>query len=80
LIWRLIGGEQRRDAGFVATLVADDAGAIADAVRAAFAAGPPKQHRSAAVELYRARLAAIDPAAPPTPETLRTLWGEESVS
>ncbi|MGO4125995.1 biotin-independent malonate decarboxylase subunit beta [Inquilinus sp. YAF38] len=80
LIWSLIGGEQRQAAGFVDTLVADDAGAIADAVRAAFAAGLPKQHRSAAVELYRARLAAIDPAAPPTPEQLRGLWGEESVS
>ncbi|MGK9236248.1 biotin-independent malonate decarboxylase subunit beta [Inquilinus limosus] len=80
LIWSLIGGEQRRAAGFADALVADDAEAIAAAVRAAFAAGAPRRHRSKAVELSRARLAAIDPAAPPTPERLRELWGEESAS
>ncbi|MGK9169949.1 biotin-independent malonate decarboxylase subunit beta [Inquilinus limosus] len=80
LIWSLIGGEQRRATGFADALVADDAEAIAAAVRAAFAAGVPRRHRSEAVELYRARLAAIDPAAPPTPERLRELWGEESAS
>jgi malonate decarboxylase beta subunit len=77
LIWSLIGGEQRHAADLVDTLVGDDVAAIADAVRAAFAAGVPARPRSAAVETWRARLAAIDPAAPPSPNDLRTLWGED---
>ncbi|MDR6291618.1 malonate decarboxylase beta subunit [Inquilinus ginsengisoli] len=77
LIWSLIGGEQRHAADLVDTLVGDDVAAIAAAVRAAFAAGVPARPRSAAVETWRARLAAIDPAAPPSPNDLRTLWGED---
>jgi hypothetical protein len=32
--------------------------------------------RTSEVERYRARLARIDPARPPTPEALRTLWAD----
>jgi malonate decarboxylase beta subunit len=76
LIWRMIGGEERRAVGLVDTLVEDDAEEIAAEVRACFAKGVPAVHRSADVDAYLARLAAIDPAAPPDPETLRTLWSE----
>ncbi|MDR3517988.1 MAG: biotin-independent malonate decarboxylase subunit beta [Azospirillaceae bacterium] len=76
LIWQLIGGEQRQAIGLVDTLVDDDAAAIASAIRAAFARGVPARHRSAQVEDYLAKLAAIDPASPLEPNALRTLWGK----
>jgi malonate decarboxylase beta subunit len=61
LIWSLIGGEQRRAAGLADDLLEDDAEAIAAAVRGAFARGTPALPRSAQVERYMERLAAIDP-------------------
>ncbi len=75
LIWSLIGGEQRHATGLADDLQEDDAAAIAAAVRAAFAQGLPQRERSAQVELYRARLAAIDPQQPPDVLALRALWG-----
>jgi len=74
LIWSLIGGEQRDATGLADDLQEDDAAAIAAAVRAAFAQGLPQQERSAQVELYLKRLAAIDPQQPPDALALRTLW------
>ena len=74
-IWSLMGGEQRVATGLADVLVEDDCTSIAAAVRRAFAGGAPP--RSEAIELFRARLAAIDPQQPPTPAELRALWGRE---
>jgi malonate decarboxylase beta subunit len=76
LIWSLIGGEQRHAVGLVDTLVEDDAPAVAQAVRAAFAAGVPAVHRSQQVDLFLDRLAAIDPDRVTDGAALRALWGK----
>jgi malonate decarboxylase beta subunit len=77
LVWILYGGEQRYETGFVDFLTEDDADAIAEAVRDAFRAGIPTEHRSARVDPYLQRLAAIDPSEPPDAEALRHSWGRE---
>ena len=74
LVWSLIGGEQRYAVGLVDDLLEDDAVAIAASVRAAFAQGLPRQERSAQVDLYLERLAAIDPQQPLDGPGLRALW------
>jgi malonate decarboxylase beta subunit len=74
LIWSLIGGEQRWATGLIDTLVEDDADAIAAAVRTVFAAGVQGTPRSARVDEYLAKLAAIDASAPADPEALRDTW------
>ena len=76
LIWSLMGGEQRRATGFADVLVEDDAVAIAGEVRRAFLAAATTP-RSEQVEALIARLAGIDPAHPPEPSALRTLWARE---
>jgi len=72
-IWSLMGGEQRYATGFADALLEDDAAAIAAEVRRSFVA--PAVPRSEQVAMLSERLAAIDPAQPPDPATLRTLWG-----
>jgi malonate decarboxylase beta subunit len=74
LIWSLTGGEQRYATSFADDLVEDDAAAIAAAVRAAFRRGVPAEHRSAQVQCWLTRLAAIDPATSLDGATLRQLW------
>jgi malonate decarboxylase beta subunit len=76
LIWSLIGGEQRQAVGLADDLQEDDAAAIAGAVRAAFARGPRRIERSAQVERFTARLAAIQPSAPLDAKLLRSLWND----
>ncbi|MEU8078828.1 biotin-independent malonate decarboxylase subunit beta [Catellatospora citrea] len=78
LIWAVDGGEQRYRTGLADTLVIDDADAVRDAVRGAVAAGvtPPGRHRSERLDVLDTRLATIDPADPPAPLRLRTLWGQ----
>jgi len=73
-VWSVMGGAQRHATGFADVLVADDVAQIAAEVRAAFEL--PAVLRTSEVERYRARLARIDPARPPTPEALRTLWAD----
>lgn len=74
LIWSLIGGEQRHAVGMADDLLEDDAAAIAAAVRDAFAQGLPQLERSAQVERFVGRLAAIDPQQPLNGKALRRLW------
>jgi malonate decarboxylase beta subunit len=74
LIWQLIGGEQRHAVGLADRLVEDDADEIRGAVRDAFLRGVPAEHRSERVEEFLARIAAIDPADPPDPASLRRRW------
>jgi malonate decarboxylase beta subunit len=74
LIWQLIGGEQRHAVGLADRLVEDDADEIRGAVRDAFLRSVPAEHRSERVEEFLARIAAIDPADPPDPASLRRRW------
>ncbi|MDA5194201.1 biotin-independent malonate decarboxylase subunit beta [Govanella unica] len=75
LIWSLIGGAQRHATGLADDLVEDDVTEIANAVRRAFKDGCPDLHRSADVDGYRAKIAAIDPAVALSPVELRQTWG-----
>lgn len=80
LVWETVGGDQRVATDVADTLVDDDVHAVARAVRSAFAAGPPPEHRSAQVRRYGDRLAGIDPSAPLDGPALRARWtdrGEE---
>jgi malonate decarboxylase beta subunit len=79
LVWETIGGEQRVATGIADALVEDDVAAIAGAVRIAFEAGLPAEHRSAQVGRYEARLAGIGASDPLDSPALRTLWGGEGV-
>jgi malonate decarboxylase beta subunit len=77
LVWEAIGGEQRVATGMADALVEDDVGAIAEAIRAAFDAGPPLEHRSAQVERHEARLAGIESLDQLDGPSLRDLWRDE---
>ena len=77
LVWEAIGGEQRVSTGIADALVEDDVAAIAGAVRIAFEARPPAEHRSAQVGRYEARLAGIDASDSLDGPALRALWGDE---
>lgn len=76
LIWSITGGEQREATAFVDALVDDDPREVAAAVRHAFAPDVRPRHRSAEIERWRGRLAAIDPGPMTAPAALRALWRE----
>ena len=76
LIWGTIGGEQRIATDMADVFVEDDVAAVAEAVRTAFAAGSPAEHRSAQVGRYEARLAEIDTSEGLDGSALRALWGD----
>ena len=77
LVWETIGGEQRVATGIADALVEDDVTAIAAAVRTAFDAGPPAEHRSSQVERYQARLAEIETLDQLDGPALRALWRDD---
>jgi malonate decarboxylase beta subunit len=74
LVWSLMGGEQRYETGFADALIEDDAELLRQTIRDLAARGVPARHRSAMVDEYRRRLAAVDPAAPPDGHGLRGMW------
>src|SRR5580658_3420767 len=74
LIWAIHGGEQRYGTGLADALVEDDTQQIADVVRQCVHKGVPEKHRTEQVELYRARIAALDTSSQIDPATLRQLW------
>jgi malonate decarboxylase beta subunit len=74
LIWAIHGGEQRVGLGLADLLVEDDANKIAATVRVCVHKGVPEKHRTEQVELYRARIAAIDTSSQIDPATLRQQW------
>jgi biotin-independent malonate decarboxylase beta subunit/biotin-independent malonate decarboxylase gamma subunit len=78
LIWAVDGGAQRRAIAQADELVPDDVGLLRAAVAAAVAGGAtaPGRHRSERVDVLAARLDVLDPGHPPTPQQLRTLWGD----
>lgn len=76
LIWGICGGAQRYATGLVDVLVEDDGAEVAQAVRALFESGQPRQLRSAAHEQFIERLALLDPALEWTAEGIRAAWKE----
>jgi malonate decarboxylase beta subunit len=76
-IWSVTGGQQRYETGFVDQLVKDDVAAVSAAIRTAFQNGVPAIHRSAEVEKYLRRLAAIDTSAQLDSSAIRNLWRKE---
>ena len=74
LVWETIGGEQRVATGFADILVEDDVAAIYGALRTAFGAGVPAEHRSEQVGRYEARLAGIDVSELLDGPALRARW------
>jgi len=62
LIWSIFGGQQRYDQGLADVLINDDADQMAKTVRELIAKGVPKIHRSEQVDLYRSRIAELDPS------------------
>jgi malonate decarboxylase beta subunit len=77
LIWAIHGGEQRVGMGLADALVEDKTEAIASVVRKYVRKGLPPQHRSQQVNLYRARIAALDTANQINPLQLRQLWSSK---
>jgi malonate decarboxylase beta subunit len=77
LIWAINGGEQRVGMGVADELVTDDAQEITAIVRRFVEAGLPLVHRSQQVDLYRARIAALDASKQIDPLSLRESWNEE---
>jgi malonate decarboxylase beta subunit len=77
LIWAINGGEQRVGMGVADELVTDDAQEITAIVRRFVEAGLPLVHRSQQVDLYRARIAALDASKQIDPLSLRESWSEE---
>lgn len=74
LVWSIDGGIQRRALGEANALVADDTEEIRQSVAAAIAVGPTLEPSSRDLALLRRRLAAIDPASPPTPQDLPAVF------
>jgi malonate decarboxylase beta subunit len=62
LIWSIYGGQQRYEQGLVDMLVDDDTDQLIRTIRELIARGTPDIHRSEQVDLYRSRIAALDPA------------------
>lgn len=56
LVWKIMGGASRVQAGLADVLVPDDRVAISQSVRKALSEGPRAVHRSEQVETYRRRL------------------------
>jgi malonate decarboxylase beta subunit len=74
LIWAIHGGAQRVGMGLADVLIEDDAEQIAAAVRDCLRKGVPQTHRTEQVELYRARVAALDTSRQIDPAALRQQW------
>jgi malonate decarboxylase beta subunit len=62
LIWSIYGGQQRYEQGLVDVLVGDDTDQMIKAVRDLIKKGVPAIHRSQQIDLYRSRIAALDPS------------------
>jgi malonate decarboxylase beta subunit len=77
-IWAIYGGEQRVRMGVADVLVEDDADKIREAVGGYVLAGLPAGHRSRQVDLYRARIAALDTSKQIEPATIQQAWGNNT--
>lgn len=77
LIWSIYGGQQRYNQGLIDVLVDDDADQMIKTVQGLIAKGVPAIHRSQQVDLYRSRIAALDPSKQWTPSDLS--WSAASL-
>ena len=78
LIWSIFGGQQRYDQGLVDVLVDDDTDQMIKTVRELIAKGVPAVHRSEQIDLYRSRIAALDPSRQWDPKELHS-WSAASL-
>jgi malonate decarboxylase beta subunit len=62
LIWSIFGGQQRFDQGLADVLLDDDADQMVKTIGELIDKGVPTIHRSEQVDLYRSRIAALDPS------------------
>lgn len=74
LIWQTVGGEQRYETGLADMLIEDDVDTIRHAVRIVYKNKSLDTPRSAQVNVFLSRLAAIGTEPAIRPETLRSLW------
>jgi len=74
LIWAIHGGEQRVGMGLADTLIEDDVEKIKETIRGYVHADLRPEYRSQQVELYRARIAALDTSEQIDPRSLRQKW------
>jgi len=80
LIWAIHGGEQRYRTGLIDALVEDEVEEVSRAVRCLLHKGVPNVHRSSQVELFRQRIADLDPSTHLAPEDLRRTWPREAIA
>jgi malonate decarboxylase beta subunit len=80
LIWAIHGGEQRYRTGLIDALVDDEIEEISRAVRVLLQKGVPTVHRSSQVELFRQRIADLDPSTHMAPEDLGLTWTREAIA
>jgi len=78
MIWSIYGGQQRYDQGLVDVLVDDDVDQMIKTVRELIAKGVPVIYRSQQVDLYRSRIAALDPSTQWDPA--KVLWSAASLA
>jgi malonate decarboxylase beta subunit len=62
LIWSIYGGQQRYNQGLIDVLVDDDADQMIKTVHELIAKGVPRINRSEQVDVYRSRIATVDPS------------------
>jgi malonate decarboxylase beta subunit len=79
LIWTIFGGQQRYEQGLADVLIDDDADKMVKTVQELIVRGIPKIHRSQQVDLYRSRIAALDPSTQWDPEELHS-WSSWSAA
>jgi malonate decarboxylase beta subunit len=72
LIWSIYGGQQRYSQGLIDVLVDDDADQMIKTVHELIAKGVPPINRSEQVDLYRSRIAALDPSTQWDPQLVRS--------
>ncbi|MBV9874665.1 MAG: biotin-independent malonate decarboxylase subunit beta [Verrucomicrobia bacterium] len=72
LIWSIYGGQQRYNQGLIDVLVDDDADQTIKTVNELIAKGVPPINRSEQVDVYRSRIAALDPSTQWEPESVRS--------
>ena len=77
LIWSIFGGQQRYDQGLADVLIDDDTDQMVKTVRELIAKGVPGVHRSQQVDLYRSRIAALDPSTQWDPKELHS-WASKN--
>src|SRR5215469_16726706 len=78
LIWSIYGGQQRYNQGLVDVLVDDDTDQMIKTVRDLITKGVPPINRSEQVDLYRSRIAALDPSTQWAPGKLS--WSAASLA